>query len=134
VDDTAMPVYRLPDRTYLVNRADRLYTDSTLIRFEDAKLNPKAAFPALCAFLDLPYTQSMIDCSENGEKKEKGVGFGTAPVFRSYLQFAGYEELRRRLCNEVKLAKGVSAADMEAEELTPRRRSGSTTSFSPTAG
>jgi len=91
LNDTSMSVYRMLNRTYLVDRADRLYTDSVLVRFEDAKLNPKATFTALCAFLDLPYTRSMTYCSENGAEKE-GVGFGTGPVFRPYLQFAGYVE------------------------------------------
>ena len=38
-----------------------------LVRFEDGKLNPKATFTALAAFLDLPYTQSMTYCSLKGE-------------------------------------------------------------------
>lgn len=94
VNDASLSVYRMFNHTYMVDRADRLYTDSVLVRFEDAKLNPKAAFTALCAFLDLPYTQSMTYCSEGGKEMKRGVRFGTDPVFRSYLQFAGYEEQR----------------------------------------
>ncbi len=91
VNDASLSVYRMFNRTYMVDRADRLYTDSILVRFEDGKLNPKATFTALCAFLDLPYTRSMTYCSENGEEKQ-GVGFGTGPVFRPYILYAGGAE------------------------------------------
>ena len=43
----------------MVDWQDRLFQDSVLVRFEDGKLNPKATFTALAAFLDLPYTKSM---------------------------------------------------------------------------
>ena len=45
----------------MVDWQDRLFQDSVLVRFEDGKLNPKATFTALAAFLDLPYTKSMTD-------------------------------------------------------------------------
>lgn len=45
---------RVLNRSYLIDREDRLYRDSVLVRFEDGKLNPKATFTALAEFLDLP--------------------------------------------------------------------------------
>ncbi len=92
VNDASLSVYRMFNHTYMVDRADRLYADSILVRFEDAKLNPKATFTALCAFLDLPYTQSMTYCSFNGRMDERGVGFDTAPVYKDYLLYAGPSE------------------------------------------
>ena len=59
---------RLLNRNYMVDWQDRLFQDSVLVRFEDGKLNPKATFTALAAFLDLPYTESMTYCSRNGER------------------------------------------------------------------
>ena len=50
---------RVLNRSFMIDWLDRLYADSVLVRFEDAKLNPKATFTALAAFLDLPYTESM---------------------------------------------------------------------------
>ena len=50
---------RVLNRSFMIDWQDRLYADSVLVRFEDGKLNPKATFTALAAFLDLPYTESM---------------------------------------------------------------------------
>lgn len=77
---------RLCNRSYLIDPEDRLYHDSTLVRFEDGKLNPKATFTALAAFLDLPYTESMERCSEMGEPTPEG--FSLEPVYRTYEDFA----------------------------------------------
>ena len=73
---------------------------SVLVRFEDAKLNPKATFTALAAFLDLPYTESMTYCSENGTMDptleingvQKLVGFDTASVYSTYDEFVNDSE------------------------------------------
>lgn len=48
VSDAVME--RVLNRSFMVDPEDRLYRDGVLIRFEDAKLNPKAAFSALAAF------------------------------------------------------------------------------------
>ena len=66
VDDNMLG--RVLNRSYLIDPQDRLYADSVLVRFEDAKLNPKATFMALAKFLDLPYTKSMTYCSLFGER------------------------------------------------------------------
>lgn len=68
---------------------DKLYYDSVVVRFEDGKLNPKATFSALAAFLDVPYTESMTYCSENGVRDTQSwagnvIGFDTATVYRTY--------------------------------------------------
>ena len=90
-------VVRLLNRSYLIDKQDRLYRDSVLVRFEDGKLNPKATFTALAAFLDIPYTESMTYCSgEDGMNPEslKGNvrGFDTATVYRTYDEFANDDE------------------------------------------
>ena len=84
---------RLLNRSYLLDPDDRLYRDSILVRFEDGKLNPKATFTALAAFLDLPYTESMTYCSGwtgvNPESLEGNVrGFDPATVYRTYDDYA----------------------------------------------
>ena len=83
----------LLNRSYLLDPDDRLYRDSILVRFEDGKLNPKATFTALAAFLDLPYTESMTYCSGwtgvNPESLEGNVrGFDPATVYRTYDDYA----------------------------------------------
>ncbi len=80
---------RVVSRNYLADPRDRLFKDSVIVRFEDAKLNPKATFSALAAFCDIPYTESMAYCSMNGERdpeslKGNDIGFSTAAVYRKY--------------------------------------------------
>lgn len=79
---------RILNRGYLRDPEDRLFQDSILVRFEDGKLNPKATFTALAAFLDLPYTESITYCSQFGERDfhtEGNVdGFDPATVYRTY--------------------------------------------------
>ena len=88
---------RVLNRNYMVDWQDRLFQDSVLVRFEDGKLNPKATFTALAAFLDLPYTESMTYCSKNGERDPESMqgndrGFDPAAVYRTYEEYLGPEE------------------------------------------
>ncbi len=90
-------VDRLLNRNYMVDWQDRLFQDSVLVRFEDGKLNPKATFTALAAFLDLPYTNSMTYCSRNGERDPESLkgndrGFDPAAIYRTYEEYLGREE------------------------------------------
>lgn len=84
---------RLLNRSFMVDWQDRLYMDSILVRFEDGKLNPKATFTALAAFLDLPYTESMTYCSSaSGINPEtfagNARGFDPVTVYRTYDEYA----------------------------------------------
>ena len=88
---------RVLNRSFMVDWQDRLYMDSVLVRFEDAKLNPKATFTALAAFLDLPYTESMTYCSLNGEQDPESLagnvrGFDPAAVYRTYDEYVNDAE------------------------------------------
>lgn len=88
---------RVFNRSFMVDPEDRIYKDSVLVRFEDGKLNPKAAFMALAAFLDLPYTQSMTYCSFAGKHDpdyggDYAVGFDPSTVYRTYDDFANDAE------------------------------------------
>ncbi|MCI9467364.1 MAG: hypothetical protein HFE99_09670 [Ruminiclostridium sp.] len=88
---------RVLNRSFMIDWQDRLYADSTLVRFEDAKLNPTATFTALAEFLDLPYTQSMTYCSLNGERDPESMegndlGFSTAAVYRTYDEYVNDSE------------------------------------------
>lgn len=77
---------RVFNRSFMIDPEDRLYKDSVLVRFEDGKLNPKATFRALAAFLDLPYTESMTYCSQGEIRDPHGEtkGFDPAPVYKTY--------------------------------------------------
>ena len=80
---------RLLNRSFMVDRRDRFYRDSVLVRFEDGKLNPKATFTALAEFLDIPYTESMTYCSgASGLNPESlagnDLGFDPAAIYRTY--------------------------------------------------
>jgi len=92
VSDAVME--RVLNRSFMIDPEDRLYKDSILVRFEDGKLNPKATFTALAAFLDLPYTESMLYCSEGGRRDPHPVtkGFDTAPVYKTYDGYANESE------------------------------------------
>ena len=87
---------RVLNRSFMIDWQDRLYQDCVLVRFEDGKLNPKATFTALAAFLDIPYTESMTYCSENGVKdidhEGNVIGFDTATVYRTYDEFVNDAE------------------------------------------
>lgn len=84
---------RLLNRSFMVDPQDRLFKDSVLVRFEDGKLNPKATFTALAAFLDIPYTHSMTYCSSrlgiNPESLAGNVrGFDPDTVYRTYDEYS----------------------------------------------
>jgi len=86
---------RILNRSFMIDPEDRLYKDSILVRFEDGKLNPKATFTALAAFLDLPYTESMTRCTEHGKDAftpGNAVGFDTASVYKTYDDFINNDE------------------------------------------
>ena len=87
---------RVLNRSFMIDPEDRLYHDSVLVRLEDGKLNPKATFSALSAFLDLPYTESMTYCSENGKARDYGGGltdgFDPAPIYRTYDEYVNDSE------------------------------------------
>ena len=96
---------RILNRSFMVDRDDRLYHDSILVRFEDGKLNPRATFTALAAFLDLPYTESLTYCSEFGKREYGGnmeeleaiygkriYGFDTATLYRTYDEYVNDNE------------------------------------------
>lgn len=85
----------MSNRSYMIDPEERLYKDSVLVRFEDAKLNPKATFTALAAFLDIPYTQSMTSCTEGGVDyciPGNTKGFDTASVYKTYDEFINDSE------------------------------------------
>ena len=78
---------RILNRTFMVDENDRIFKDSCLVRFEDAKLNHKAVFTALAEFLDIPYTESMTYCSDMTGRDPAGIGFSTTAVYRTYDEF-----------------------------------------------
>jgi len=95
VDDTLMN-YVL-NRSFMIDWQNRLFKDSRLVRFEDGKLNPKATFTALAAFLDLPYTESMTYCSMFGIRDPESlegndIGFSTAAVYRTNEEYTNDAE------------------------------------------
>ena len=88
---------RFLNRSYLIDREERMFRDSVLVRFEDAKLNPKATFTALAEFLDVPYTESMTYCSSwkgiNPESMKGNVrGFDPETVYRTYDEYGSDAE------------------------------------------
>ena len=88
---------RILNRSFMVDWQDRLYQDCVLVRFEDGKLNPKATFTALAAFLDLPYTDTMTYCSmgEEIDPLEFATnvrGFDPATVYRTYDEYVNDSE------------------------------------------
>ena len=88
---------RILNRSFMIDWQDRLFQDSALVRFEDGKLNPRATFSALAAFLDLPYTKSMTYCSRGGQVDPESLpgnerGFDTAAIYRTYDDYANDAE------------------------------------------
>ena len=99
VSDAVME--RVLNRSFMIDPEDRLYKDSVLVRFEDGKLNSRATFMALAAFLDLPYTESMTYGSYSGKPVERRLymweencapGFGAEPVYRTYDEYVNDDE------------------------------------------
>jgi len=89
---------RILNRSFMIDPEDRLYKDGVVVRLEDGKLNSKATFTALAAFLDLPYTESMTFGSMGGEPVDHlregncAPGFGLAPVYRTYDEYINDDE------------------------------------------
>lgn len=88
---------RVLNRSYLIDWQDRLLKDSVLVRFEDAKLNPKAVFTALAEFLDIPYAESLTYCSQAGKRdpesyKGDARGFDLRAVYETYDGYANDAE------------------------------------------
>lgn len=88
---------RVLNRSFMIDPEDRLYKDSVLVRLEDGKLNPKATFTALAAFLDLPYDECMTRCSIHGEQSGysqsfSGNGFNPESVYRTYDEYINDNE------------------------------------------
>jgi len=85
---------RIMNRSFMIDPQDRLCKDSVLVRFEDGKLNPRATFTALAAFLDLPYTESMTYCSSFGQMDPhpETKGFDSATVYRTYDEYVNDSE------------------------------------------
>jgi len=88
-----VPLNHVLNRSFMIDWQDRLFKDCRLVRFEDGKLNPRATFTALAAFLDLPYTESMTYCSEFGKIDPESypgndIGFSTAAIYRTYDDYA----------------------------------------------
>ena len=93
VSDAVME--RVLNRSFMIDPEDRLYKDSVVVRFEDGKLNPKATFSALAAFLDLPYTESMTRCTDGGEAAYtpgNAVGFDPAAIYKTYDEYVNDDE------------------------------------------
>ncbi|MFV0517492.1 MAG: hypothetical protein ACK5MV_08845 [Aminipila sp.] len=83
--------------SYKIDTNIRVYKDSRLVRFEDAKLNPKATFKELAQFVDIPYADSMEYCSLYGEVDPESlegnvIGFSTQAVYRTYDEYVGEDE------------------------------------------
>jgi hypothetical protein len=90
-------INRILNRSFMIDWQNRFFKDSVLVRFEDGKLNPKATFTALAAFLDLPYTESMTYCSLSGERNPESlegndIGFSVAAIYRTNDEFANNSE------------------------------------------
>jgi len=85
---------RILNRSFMIDRQDRIYRDSRLVRFEDGKLNPTATFTALAAFLDIPYTESMTYCSDAGRRDPHPdtKGFDPVSVYRTYDEYVNNNE------------------------------------------
>lgn len=85
-------IRRILNRSVMVAPSDRLFMDGRVVRFEDAKLDPKAAFTALAEFIDVPYTETMTYCSGLAGRDPLGVGFSTASVYRTYEEYCDKAE------------------------------------------
>lgn len=89
---------RILNRSFMIDWQDRLYQDSVQVRLEDGKLNPKATFTALAAFLDLPYTETMTYCSFMGERdpfsdiEGYAAGFDLSSVYKTYDEYTNDNE------------------------------------------
>ncbi|WP_251316377.1 hypothetical protein [Flintibacter muris] len=86
---------RVMNRSFMVDKQDRICRDSVIVRFEDGKLNPTATFTALAAFLDLPYTQTMTKCTDCGKEAivpGKATGFDPVTVYKTYDEYVNDKE------------------------------------------
>lgn len=111
---------RIMNRSFMVAESDRVFLDSCLVRFEDGKLNPKATFTALAAFLDVPYTESMTYCSSVDGRFPADYGFRTDSVYNTYDEFCDHSEriLIEYLLQDLYKAYGYEFQYYDGRELT----------------
>lgn len=129
-------VERLKNKALYVDPSNRAFVDARTCRFEDGKLNPKATFMALSAFLDIPYTPSMEVCSCKGEinpETFKGNvrGFDSATVYRTYDEYCDdeeriileyfYQEAMKKYGYENQYLNDVSISLEELHEIADKR-------------
>lgn len=62
---------------------DYIQCNVAMIRFEDLKLEPKAATMALCEFLDIPWSETLMECTRNSQKIfGEDRGFSIEPIYK----------------------------------------------------
>lgn len=66
------------------NSYNELYWEKTvrMVRFEDMKLHPKATMTALCEFIDVPWSDTFMECTYQGEKLYDDHGFNPASLYK----------------------------------------------------
>lgn len=69
---------------------DPIFPVSCHVRFEDLKLYPKEATEKLCEFLRIPWSESCLHITTNGEDSgivDGTAGFDTKPVYNPHLEY-----------------------------------------------
>ncbi|WP_029541000.1 sulfotransferase [Selenomonas sp. AB3002] len=87
---------------HLVNHDPRLPI-ARMVRFEDLKLYPRETLEKCCEFLRLPWSDTLLSTTVNGDPSgivDGTDGFDTAPVYREHLEvFSRLDYYRMELLN-----------------------------------
>lgn len=77
-----------------IAKTDELYHNKGVIRFEDLKIQPKAALETVCDFIDIPWSDTLLETTANGSPasmlSSNGklmTGFDTSSVAKTYEEY-----------------------------------------------
>ena len=90
--------------TKYVGRNDSTRKIWRVVRFEDLKLYPRETLKKLLEFLHLPWSDTLLSCTINGEENEEFMGthgFDPAPIYKRHEKyFGGLDRYRAELVHQ----------------------------------
>ena len=75
---------------HYLKESDSIFPNSCHVRFEDLKLYPRETIEKLCEFLRIPWSETCLHITTNGEDSgivDGTAGFDTRPVYNPHLEY-----------------------------------------------
>lgn len=101
-------------------------SDRTIIKFEDLKCNPREILEKICSKWDLPWSDTLMYTTQNGEQNiyynrmENISGFDLRPVYNTYENFFSEFDRLRQMIIDAPWQKKYGYPYVEIEQFTRR--------------